>query len=97
VYHNDWGGSFTLWVYYTIAIDVKNGKYRYTISNFENDQLGAINNGVCSVCEGLNGMAMGYWKKRCNIVVEEIPVRIPPIITSLKAAMQKANAEKSDW
>jgi uncharacterized protein with TBP-like fold DUF4468 len=95
------------WIRYTISIQVKNGRYKYEISDFyhegnplnSGDQLsfGLITNEIeCPYKIGM-WMSKGWRNKVWNDIKQTIDTNIRSLIESLKLSMGKTIKKDADW
>jgi hypothetical protein len=96
------------WIRYTISIQVKDGRYKYDISNFLHEgnafnPYGAISFGLITnsiECPYKTGSMSGQkWKNKVwKDIKETIEANISPLSQSIISAMGKpAKAKDSDW
>jgi hypothetical protein len=98
------GQSITGYVSYKISISVKDGKYKYEISDFIHKssntyKYGDYSMGRLTTAENFKDSGFGkswynkYWKE-VKLTVQK---SIDKIMPSLKAAMSKPSLQKQDW
>jgi hypothetical protein len=90
---------------YAISITVKDGRYKYEVTNFVHDPIGTgwgkLSFGLITTdaqCPNPPSRSTGWCNKVWADIKDQIGDNIPALIASLKRGMAKATeSEKDDW
>lgn len=94
------------WVSYTITIEARNGRYKYTITNFIHESstgnlysFGLITDDAQCPYPKVGGAVLQSWRNKIwDDIKSKIKVQTPSVIKSLKSSMnQPALSNKDNW